>query len=191
MTFQRKDGSIIKVWPVLCCAEGDIPFLEKITNSIGHGGKRACFRCALNGIWHAVSRAVRYADRCCGTCSVSSSTLYYVVSDDTACVAYRWLGYHSPIEQQMPCHTCRPWRGQLLSAPEAAAVAGGAVPRLPPGYVEEDTQPVRAGWTENRALDPSTWAQGNELKYSANEIMARGETAAKIQDQVSLHHAHL
>ena len=36
------------VWPILANAEGDIPIMEKLTNSIGHAGLHACYRCALN-----------------------------------------------------------------------------------------------------------------------------------------------
>lgn len=55
-----QDGSVIKIWPVLGFVEGDIPWLEKLTNSIGHGGKHSCYRCALNGIWHFRANTVRY-----------------------------------------------------------------------------------------------------------------------------------
>lgn len=55
------DGSVLNVWPVLGFAEGDIPWLAKLTNSIGHSGKHACYRCALNGVWHPEARTVRYA----------------------------------------------------------------------------------------------------------------------------------
>ena len=47
------------MWPVLCCVEGDIPWLEKLTNSIGHTAKRACFRCAQNGVWDVSTNTVR------------------------------------------------------------------------------------------------------------------------------------
>lgn len=57
------DGRKIRVWPVLACVEGDIPWMEKITNSVGHTAKRACFRCATNGVWIAAANAVRYAPR--------------------------------------------------------------------------------------------------------------------------------
>lgn len=54
------DGSVLSIWPVLCCVEGDIPWMQKLTNSIGHGGKRACFRCAQNGVWVFAANTVRY-----------------------------------------------------------------------------------------------------------------------------------
>ena len=49
----------IKIWPVLDFVEGDIPFMEKLTNSIGHAAKHPCFRCGLNGMWQPVPRTVR------------------------------------------------------------------------------------------------------------------------------------
>lgn len=49
----------MRVWPVLANAEGDIPILEKLMNSVGFSGKHACYRCALNGIWHDDARCVR------------------------------------------------------------------------------------------------------------------------------------
>lgn len=51
----------VRVWPVLIAVEGDIPFMEKVTNSIGHSAKHACFRCALAGDWHAEAKTVRCA----------------------------------------------------------------------------------------------------------------------------------
>lgn len=48
------------VWPVLGFVEGDIPFMEKLTNSIGHSAKQACLRCALKGKHHAEAKTVRY-----------------------------------------------------------------------------------------------------------------------------------
>lgn len=50
----------LKVWPVLCCAEGDIPWLSKLKNSIGHTGVHACYDCALEGIYHNGAKTVRY-----------------------------------------------------------------------------------------------------------------------------------
>ena len=47
----------MRVWPVL--AEGDIPILEKLMNSVGFSGKHACYRCALNGESNDVARCVR------------------------------------------------------------------------------------------------------------------------------------
>ena len=49
----------MRVWPVLANAEGDIPILEKLMNSVGFSGKHACYRCALNGVSHDVARCVR------------------------------------------------------------------------------------------------------------------------------------
>lgn len=54
-----EDGSVIMVWPVLAFAEGDIPWLAKLTNSVGHGAKHACYRCAFNGVWHFDAKTVR------------------------------------------------------------------------------------------------------------------------------------
>lgn len=61
----------VKVWPVLIAVEGDIPFMEKVTNSIGHSAKHACFRCALTGEWHPEARTVRSAPAfgCAFTCA--------------------------------------------------------------------------------------------------------------------------
>ena len=53
------DGSEVDVWPVLGFVEGDIPWLEMVTNSIGHGAARACFRCALNGVYNWVAKTIR------------------------------------------------------------------------------------------------------------------------------------
>lgn len=59
---QPEAGSrTIKIWPVLVAVEGDIPFMEKVTNSIGHSAKHACFRCALSGEWHPEAKTVRSA----------------------------------------------------------------------------------------------------------------------------------
>jgi len=41
--------------------EGDIPWMANLINSVGHSGKHACFRCALNGIWGAL--AIPYRTR--------------------------------------------------------------------------------------------------------------------------------
>jgi len=62
------DGSTVRVWPVLAFVEGDIPWLEKLTNSIGHGAKHACYRCAFNGVWHLDANTVRY-ELAAGPCS--------------------------------------------------------------------------------------------------------------------------
>lgn len=51
LDIQRPDGVWIKVWPILGQVEGDIPFLAKLTNSIGHNGSHACYHCALEGTW--------------------------------------------------------------------------------------------------------------------------------------------
>lgn len=59
------DGTVLRIWPVLCCVEGDIPWMQKLTNSIGHGGKRACFRCAQNGVWVFAANTVRYVGSSC------------------------------------------------------------------------------------------------------------------------------
>lgn len=53
------DGSVLNIWPVLGWVEGDIPWLAHMTNSVGHGGKHSCFRCALNGVWNFMARTVR------------------------------------------------------------------------------------------------------------------------------------
>lgn len=53
------DGSVIDVWPVLGFTEGDIPWLSKLTNSVGHGAKHACYRCGMNGVWHHEAKTVR------------------------------------------------------------------------------------------------------------------------------------
>lgn len=58
------DGTEIDVWPVLGCVEGDMPWLEKIIHSLGHAAKRACFKCALNGVWIPEANAVRYGSCC-------------------------------------------------------------------------------------------------------------------------------
>lgn len=50
----------LKVWPVLCCAEGDIPWLTKLRNSIGHAGVHACYDCSLEGSYHHGAKTVRY-----------------------------------------------------------------------------------------------------------------------------------
>lgn len=46
------DGSMLEVVvrPLLAWFDGDIPFMEKLTNSIGHGAYHACYRCSLNGV---------------------------------------------------------------------------------------------------------------------------------------------
>lgn len=49
----------VKVWPVCGWAEGDIPILEKIANSVGHGAKAACLRCALRGVTVKEANTVR------------------------------------------------------------------------------------------------------------------------------------
>lgn len=59
---QPQSGSrTVKIWPVLVAVEGDIPFMEKVTKSIGHSAKRACFRCALSGEWRPEAKTVRSA----------------------------------------------------------------------------------------------------------------------------------
>jgi hypothetical protein len=47
------------IWPVLGWVSGDIPFLAKMSNSVGHGAKAACYRCALRGVWHKPANTVR------------------------------------------------------------------------------------------------------------------------------------
>ena len=49
----------VKVWPVCGWAERDIPILEKIANSVGHGAKAACLRCALRGVTVKEANTVR------------------------------------------------------------------------------------------------------------------------------------
>ena len=60
MDIQRPDGVWIKVWPILGQVEGDIPFLAKLTNSIGHGGTHACYHCALEATWVSGANTNRY-----------------------------------------------------------------------------------------------------------------------------------
>ena len=59
LALTLEDGSILKVWPVLGFAEGDIPWMALLSNSIGHGGKHACYRCAFNGEWDPAAKTVR------------------------------------------------------------------------------------------------------------------------------------
>lgn len=61
LDMQRPDGEWVKVWPILGQVEGDIPFLVKLTNSIGHTGKHACFHCALEGTWVPSANTHRFA----------------------------------------------------------------------------------------------------------------------------------
>lgn len=53
------DGSILKVWPVLGHAEGDIPFMAKLTNSVGHTATHACFHCAMEATYSHEARTNR------------------------------------------------------------------------------------------------------------------------------------
>lgn len=62
LDIQRPDGVWVKVWPVLGQVEGDIPFLAKIMNSIGHGGKNACFHCALQATWIPAAKTNRFVN---------------------------------------------------------------------------------------------------------------------------------
>lgn len=78
--------------------------------------------------------------------------------------------------------------------PPAAAASydnSGNNPRVPPGYVEEDTghdaHAMRTKWSgEPVTLKPEMWTTDNCVKYSQKEIMARGATAERLQRQVCL-----
>ena len=63
------------------------------------------------------------------------------------------------------------------------ADADGSEFRLPPGYLEEDDGHsfYRPHWTQQEHhVPPDTWTKGNCLKYSAQEMLARGELADEL-----------
>lgn len=51
---------LLKVWPVLVCAQGDIPFMTKLTGGLHHTGPNACFACAMSGAHNHEANTVRY-----------------------------------------------------------------------------------------------------------------------------------
>ena len=166
--------------------EGDIPWLEKLTNSIGHTAKRACFRCAQNGVWVFSANTVR--------CVVSASShiphlpvLAQTFTSNHSSPACRWLGHHRPLQQPAPCYVNGPLKGKTLT-PEEEAAASTATPRMVAGSVQPDAGgiPPRTAWTEPQPVPPSSWMSDNRLKYSAAEIMARGRKGDKIAAQVQL-----
>lgn len=197
MPVPLPDGSVLQVWPVLGAVEGDIPWLAKLTNSIGHGGKHACYRCALNGVYLGDAKTVRCGRHSCnvgvgpfGNCPCTgpgfrpgSNRGFSVLSKPS--VYRRWLGYAANINQPVPCHADGSIDHRELQAD------GGVDPGrliLPPGYCTPDDglAGVREEWTASVATDPSTWCSTSVLKYSQSEILARGQTAEEIRQQVRL-----
>jgi len=59
MVFRQSNGEDLKVWPVLASIEGDIPFMTKMVNSLGHAATVACFKCALQATWVQTAKANR------------------------------------------------------------------------------------------------------------------------------------
>lgn len=57
---------------------------------------------------------------------------------------------------------------------------------MPAGYLQPDdgTLGVRSEWSAPVATDTATWLTTSVLKYTQQEIMARGWTAEGIKDQV-------
>ena len=90
----------------------------------------------------------------------------------------RWLGYVHGLLQFIPC------------SPDGLTLPAGTDPnafRLPPGYLEEDDDPdnVRCCWTQQpQQVRPDTWCKNNVLKYSAQEMLGRGETAEEVLGKV-------
>lgn len=58
---QTPDGVWVDVWPVLGQVEGDIPFMAKLTNSVGHGATHACYHCAIEATWSKTASTNRCA----------------------------------------------------------------------------------------------------------------------------------
>ena len=55
--------------------------------------------------------------------------------------------------------------------------------RLPPGYACEDLgqEGIRTAWTDEPVpVKPSVWKTSNFMKYSSNEMLARGDLGEKI-----------
>lgn len=92
---------------------------------------------------------------------------------------FRWLAFASAVKQSLPC---------LASGEAVHPDAKKPGYCMPPGYTEPDTgqHGLRDSWTSPRLVEPETWRGSNALKYSAQEIMARGRRAAMF---VAMHAA--
>lgn len=199
------DGSVLQVWPVLGLVEGDILSLAKLTNSIGHGGKHACYRCALNGMYLGEAKTVRCGRAGCavrvGTLDSSPGTgpgwrlvaLPEHLLPETSSVSRRWLGYAADIHQPLPCHADgriehreHPMLNSAIGVLQAEAGFGPGRLILPPRVLYPRRWPcwVRDEWTASVATDPSTWCTTSVRKYSKSETLARRKTAEEIRQQV-------
>jgi hypothetical protein len=65
------------VWPVLGWVSGDIPFLAKMSNSVGHGAKAACYRCCMQGFWHKHANTVRREPALHLPCPANRDTMFH------------------------------------------------------------------------------------------------------------------
>lgn len=94
-----------------------------------------------------------------------------------------WTGYSENIVQKVPCFPAG------LGPPAAPAAAGAPVllPRVPPGYLVPDTGTagVRTSWTSEHTRTPaSTWVTDSAFKFSAAEMLARGNAGEEVHGQV-------
>lgn len=109
-------------------------------------------------------------------------------------VMCRWTGYNKDIVQRVPCY---PVGGGPPPGPDPAPGMEGvpALPRVPRGYLQDDigAAGVRTSWTVDDTITPaSTWLTDSALKFSADEIVARGNTGEQIRQQVCrvVYHYH-
>lgn len=93
------------------------------------------------------------------------------------------MGYASDIHQPVPCFA--DGSSQHKAIPPAQRADPGLL-FLPAGYIHADsgTLGVRDGWTASVATNPNTWSTTSVLKYSQSEILARGQAAEDIREQV-------
>lgn len=188
----------LKVWPVLVCAEGDLPFKTKLTGSVAHTCGTACFDCVLEGQRVEIANTTRscsipFVTRFCpSTCMLAElEVLVHHGHSDPLILTdiCRWLGFADDMNQKVPCYPKgHPTAaGQTLHPTEQAAIdSSGDNPRLPLGYIAADRGElgIRSSHTAPQPIPASTWTTDNVLKLSATERLVRGRKAALLNDQV-------